>query len=344
MAPSFNGLGFDSTSASSDGDLAAIRRRFEQLNRLDEERSKFTAELIARHELVVQQNQAMLAERSRELEWVLQWQSDKEHYENCMRNMQRELAAWRSYKSFNALSPPFVPAGIGYDVKDNANSFAVSTGLPPRFPAPSSPPPPPLSPSSILDSPLPSNAALNQLAKTPSTSSIASDSLVIRRPISEPISYAAKAAAPPPSAPPSPIQKPPQREEVIARNRAGQRVDPPCKSYDKTEVDRIKKLKLCNVHFLRKECPYGEQCTHSHAFNPTDSEIATLRLVARMAPCVYGSGCQDIKCIYGHRCAAPPHKTNHVKGIKSCIFGEACKFPEELHDVDTHVVKTLVIR
>lgn len=253
-----------------------------------------------------------------------------------------KLIAWLANKTFNALSPSFVPTGIsGFDIKESAN-FVVSTGLPSRFPAPASPRP--LSTSSLLDSPLASSAALNHIARTPSTSSLASDGLITRKPTVEPMNYAAKAAAPPPSASPSPVYKASHRDEVIARNRAGQRVDPPCKSYDKTEVDRIKKLKLCNVHFLRKECPYGEHCTHSHAYSPTESEIATLRLVARMAPCVYGSGCQDIKCIYGHRCAAPPHKTNHVKGTKSCIFGDSCKFSEELHDIDTHVVKTLVIR
>jgi hypothetical protein len=119
------------------------------------------------------------------------------------------------------------------------------------------------------------------------------------------------------------------RDEGISRNRAGQRVDPPSKDYDKAEVDRVKKMKLCNMHFLR---------------NLTKDETATLRLVARMAPCTGGSACQDLSCIYGHRCPAPPSRSRVPKGSKTCIFGEACKFPVELHDIDTNVVKTLVIR
>jgi hypothetical protein len=181
------------------------------------------------------------------------------------------------------------------------------------------------------------------LPRTPSSSTLASDGFpaAIKPTVG---TWAAKAAAPAPPISQSPTYKPANREEVIARNRAGQRVDPPCKDYDRTEVDRIKKIKMCNVHFLRNECPYESNCTHLHAYKPTKDELSTLRLVARMAPCVNGSGCQDIRCIYGHRCPAPPHKTNHHKGMKSCIFGESCKFPPELHDIDTNVVKTLVIR
>lgn len=51
MAPSLNGPGrLDSTPApavSLDGDLAEISKRFEQINRLDEEKSKFMA--VCRH-------------------------------------------------------------------------------------------------------------------------------------------------------------------------------------------------------------------------------------------------------------------------------------------------------
>jgi hypothetical protein len=157
-------------------------------------------------------------------------------------------------------------------------------------------------------------------------------------------SWAALAAAPaPPPKKEEPIYKPAQRDEVIARNRDLQRVDPPCRDYDKTEVDRVKKLKLCNVHYLRQECPYGNECTHSHAYKPTKEETNTLKLVARMAPCVYGTACTDVRCIYGHCCPAPRSR-NAVKGTKTCIFGDQCKFPVELHDIDRNVVKTLVIR
>ncbi|KAF1834674.1 hypothetical protein BDW02DRAFT_323474 [Decorospora gaudefroyi] len=220
---------------------------------------------------------------------------------------------------------------------DAKGSPIASSGLPARFPAARSPAEP-----TFMDSPLPSSAMLTKLPRTPSTSTLDSDGFPALKPTV--MNWAAKAAAPPPPAPLAPVYKPISREEVIARNRAGQRVDPPCKDYDKVEVDRIKKIKLCNMHFLRQECPYEEKCSHLHAYRPTDDELSTLRLVARMAPCVHGSACQDIRCIYGHRCPAPPHKTHHIKGTKSCLFGDSCKFPPELHDIDTNVVKTLVIR
>ncbi|KAF1949829.1 hypothetical protein CC80DRAFT_539999 [Byssothecium circinans] len=233
----------------------------------------------------------------------------------------------------------FSPNG-GNATPDGIKNYNILTGLPSRLPAP-------LRPSShvgnaaILDSPaLPK--IIPVLPRTPSSSSLASDGLPAA--IKPAMNWAAKAAAPPPPQTQSPKYEPPNREEVIARNRAGQRVDPQTRDYDKTEVDRVKKIKMCNVHFIRQECPYGNACTHLHNYKPTPSEISTLRLVARMAPCQNGSSCQDIKCIYGHRCPAPRSKSNPPKGTKSCIFGDNCKFPPELHDLDCNVVKTLVIR
>ncbi|CAI6340885.1 unnamed protein product [Periconia digitata] len=201
--------------------------------------------------------------------------------------------------------------------------YNIMPGLPPHFP-----------PHNVGHKP--------DLFRTPSTSTLASDGFpVTTKPL---LNWAAKAAAPPPVASPKPTYAPVNRDEVVARNRIGQRVDPPTRDYDKTEVDRIKNMKLCNVHFLRQGCPFGENCTHIHDFNPCANEIAVLRLVARMAPCIHGSGCQDVKCIYGHRCPAPRSKNNPAKGTKTCIFGDTCKFPVELHDIDCNVVKTLVIR
>jgi hypothetical protein len=218
-----------------------------------------------------------------------------------------------------------------------AKNYSILSGLPSRFPAPVRS----NNQNLLLDSPI-QIPVLPNLPRTPSSSSFASmDAPVSAK--SAFMNYAAKAALPPAPTPESPAYKPVNREEVIARNRVGQRIDPPCRDYDKTEVDRIKKTKLCNVHFLRDECPYGPQCTHLHNYKPTKDEILTLRLVARMAPCSSGSGCQDIKCMYGHRCPAP-RSDRASKGTKSCIFGESCKFGPELHDIDTNVVKTLVIR
>jgi hypothetical protein len=215
-------------------------------------------------------------------------------------------------------------------------TYNILSGLPTRFPAPNRPP-------SIMDSPLPSRAALatSNMPRTPSSSTLASDGASQAKPSYA--SYAAKAAAEPPRVT-APTYKPMNRDEGISRNRAGQRVDPPSKDYDKVEVDRVKKMKLCNMHFLRNDCPWVAGCAHGHQGSLTKDETATLRLVARMAPCTGGSACQDLSCIYGHRCPAPPSRSHVPKGSKTCIFGEACKFPVELHDIDTNVVKTLVIR
>jgi hypothetical protein len=218
-------------------------------------------------------------------------------------------------------------------------NYSMLSGLPTRFPAPARP-------AAITDSSLlyRTTSESSNMSRTASSSTLASEGAAAPKPVT---SWAMKAAAPPPPAPVAPTlpsYKPANRDETILRNRAGQRVDPPSRMFDKTEVDRVKKMKLCNVHFLLKSCPYKSGCTHEHAARPTEDELATLRLVARMAPCVNGSGCQDERCIYGHRCPAPAHRTRHVKGTKSCIFGEGCKFPPELHDIDCAVVKTLVVR
>ncbi|KAF2205663.1 hypothetical protein GQ43DRAFT_499254 [Delitschia confertaspora ATCC 74209] len=144
------------------------------------------------------------------------------------------------------------------------------------------------------------------------------------------------------------IMKPvaiPQGPGGIYRNRDGQRIDPPTSKYSKAETDRVKKLKLCNVNYLRRDCPYGRRCTHDHDYKPTADELKTLALVARMAPCSSGSVCTDEKCVYGHMCAAPiKNGGKKVKGTKCCIFGEGCKFPAELHGIDGEVVKTTVVR
>jgi hypothetical protein len=173
-------------------------------------------------------------------------------------------------------------------------------------------------------------------------STVASD---VVAPTKSPMTWAFKAAAPAPATKTdAPGYKAFKPEEGISRNRKGQRIDPKTKDFDKAEVDRVKKMKLCNVHFLRDGCPFGSDCSHKHDPKPTEDELTTLRLVARMAPCVNGSGCNDIGCIYGHRCPFPHSRTNNIRGTKSCIFGSECRFPPELHDIDLNVVKTLVIR
>ncbi|KAK8209503.1 hypothetical protein IWZ01DRAFT_572578 [Phyllosticta capitalensis] len=151
---------------------------------------------------------------------------------------------------------------------------------------------------------------------------------------------AAKAARLP--APPNPT--PALRDSSgIPRNRKGQRIDPPTGNPGIDEVTRVKRLKMCNVHFLRNECPYSKACTHVHDYKPTKAEIETLKLVARSQPCIHGTGCNDPKCIYGHRC---PHPKAGKGGNlpKNCHFFDDCKFPVEMHNMDLNVVQFQVIR
>lgn len=133
------------------------------------------------------------------------------------------------------------------------------------------------------------------------------------------------------SPPPTP-QPTPKAIKEVSRNRLGQRIDPVVQ-YDPQEVKRIKKMKMCNVHYLRNDCPY-DPCTHDHHYKPNKNELATLRYVSRMTPCKFGSECDDLKCIYGHRCP------NDVEGKTDCRWGENCRFEKELHGIDRIVVKT----
>lgn len=107
-------------------------------------------------------------------------------------------------------------------------------------------------------------------------------------------------------------------------------------------MDRLKNRKLCNNHYLRNSCRKGEDCPHGHDAILRGDELKILRLVARMAPCKNGSGCEDVICIYGHMCPQPRGK--YGKGGKSCVFGDSCRFPAELHNIDTRIVKATTIR
>lgn len=108
---------------------------------------------------------------------------------------------------------------------------------------------------------------------------------------------AAQLVSPPPTPAPAPSQSATSAE--IRRNKYGQRIDPPT-FYDKDEVNRLRSMKLCNVHYLRGDCPY-DPCTHNHKHKITNNERKGLATLARMIPCVYGSECDEPKCFYGHR-------------------------------------------
>lgn len=126
---------------------------------------------------------------------------------------------------------------------------------------------------------------------------------------------------------------------TILRNRKGQRLDPEIK-VDKAEVKRVKALKMCNVHFLRGNCQHGSECSHDHEYKPTAKELITVRYIARLAPCKYGTECTDERCIYGHRC--PGGSITPASG--GCAFwGDRCRFPDEMHFGDTTAVKGIKI-
>ncbi|THZ41110.1 hypothetical protein D6C87_05971 [Aureobasidium pullulans] len=131
--------------------------------------------------------------------------------------------------------------------------------------------------------------------------------------------------------------------DYVRRNKKGQRIDPPTPEFKKDEVNRLKKLKLCNAHHLRHDCPYPEgKCEHDHVYKCNPKELETLKLVARMSACIHGAECSDPKCIYGHRCPFPEAREGSMRG-KACINGENCRFPAEMHNMDIVPVRRLKI-
>lgn len=119
----------------------------------------------------------------------------------------------------------------------------------------------------------------------------------------------------------------------IERNKYGQRVDRiDFKSIPKDELNRVKKLKLCNLYFLMGECP-NLNCYHTHDYKLTKQERVVLQGVARMTPCHFGAECDDPGCIYGHRCPLSE------VGKKTCYWGTNCRFDNAAHGIDTTVVK-----
>lgn len=121
----------------------------------------------------------------------------------------------------------------------------------------------------------------------------------------------------------------------IERNRHGQRVDKVDSTIPNHEIQRIKKLKLCNIYYLQGSsfCTTNN-CSHSHTYPLSKGERNILREVARMTPCYYKLDCSDPDCIYGHRC--PQNKPDEP----GCWYGEDCRFYGWGHSIDTRVVKT----
>lgn len=133
----------------------------------------------------------------------------------------------------------------------------------------------------------------------------------------------------------APASSPPK---TVERNKYGQRVDRfDFKSIPRDELNRLKKLKLCNYHFLLGECPNEENCYHDHDRKLTKQEHHILSAIARMTPCRFGLECDDPECIYGHRCP------QSEPGKKTCFRGDSCRFEPVAHGIDTNIVKVTKI-
>lgn len=125
---------------------------------------------------------------------------------------------------------------------------------------------------------------------------------------------------------------------AIPRNKHGQRIDPVDDSIPYQELQRIKKMKLCNIFYLQGKSYCDGSCNHSHVYPLKSHEKNILREVARMTPCYYKTECDDPGCIYGHRC--PQNKPDK----RDCYYQNECRFTGWGHGIDTKVVKTQQIR
>lgn len=122
--------------------------------------------------------------------------------------------------------------------------------------------------------------------------------------------------------------------KAVERNKYGQRVDRlDFKSIPREDLNKLKKLKLCNYHFLLGECPNEENCYHDHDRKLSRQDLHILSAIARMTPCRFGLECDDVECIYGHRCP------QSEPGKKTCFRGDSCRFEPVAHGIDTNIVK-----
>jgi hypothetical protein len=140
----------------------------------------------------------------------------------------------------------------------------------------------------------------------------------------------AQAVAPLPqtSAIPRAPDEPPQRH-----NKKGHRIDPPILG-DWKEIQRVKSIKMCNMHYLHPDgCKFtAEYCNHRHDYKPSAQEVKLLRSMSRETACRNGIGCDEDVCVYGHRCHFPLASEGTMRGLW-CINGEKCRFPKEMHGI-----------
>jgi hypothetical protein len=196
---------------------------------------------------------------------------------------------------------------------------------------------------------VPTNVILPVLAKVESNRTSGNNSAA-STPSMNWATVTAKAAAPVPvitpniPAPPTTIAKPVQAQrkpsenktstKSIFTNRLGQRIDKTDDTIPNYEIQRVKKIKLCNAYYLQDQNCTSSHCTHRHDYPISNSERKTLREVARMTPCYFQTDCEDPECIYGHRC--PQSKP----GEAGCYYGNDCRFHGWGHGIDTRICKT----
>lgn len=126
--------------------------------------------------------------------------------------------------------------------------------------------------------------------------------------------------------------------DTIPRNKYGERVDKVDSSIPYQELQRIKKMKLCNIFYLQGSSFCNGNCGHSHTYPLKTHEKSILREVARMTPCFFKLNCDDPGCIYGHRC--PQSKPNS----QECFYKQDCRFWGWGHGIDDKVVKTTSVK
>jgi hypothetical protein len=116
-------------------------------------------------------------------------------------------------------------------------------------------------------------------------------------------------------------------------NVKGQRIDPPFNN-DWEALNRVKKIKMCNMHYLHPDgCKWSdERCPHTHTYPATDAEKEILKSVSRETACNNGGTCSDLICVYGHRCPYPAAKEGSMRGL-GCVKGDKCRFPREMHGI-----------
>ncbi|KAL2784813.1 hypothetical protein BJX66DRAFT_77548 [Aspergillus keveii] len=114
-------------------------------------------------------------------------------------------------------------------------------------------------------------------------------------------------------------------------NAKGHRVDRPLRTSSKDTVNALKRKKLCNPFHILGSCPYSNysNCSHKHGPVLSAQERIDLMSIARLCFCSSGLLCDNPKCIYGHRC--PWENCN----------GQDCRFSEEMHGVDTRIVREI---